>query len=67
MHRGARCSVLVVTESPARNLWLSVRNVPQGEVRAGGALNAHAVLHRMHVFLTSGGWGVREQKQLMGQ
>lgn len=51
---GCEASTLVVTEQPDRNLYRSLRNVPQVEVRAVADLNAHQVLLRRHMVVTPG-------------
>jgi large subunit ribosomal protein L4 len=45
-------SVLVVTEQPDRNVYLSLRNVPTADVAAVADLNARQVLLRKHVVFT---------------
>lgn len=47
-------SVLVVTEEVDRNLYLSLRNVPQVDVAPVADLNAHSVLVRRNMVLTPG-------------
>ncbi len=47
-------SVLVVTEQPDRNLFLSLRNVPFVDVRPVHELNARQVLLRRFMILTPG-------------
>lgn len=47
-------SVLVVTEQLDRNLYLSLRNVPQVDVKPVHELNAHQVLLRRFMVLTPG-------------
>lgn len=51
---GMERSVLVVTESPDRNAYLSFRNVPGVDVAPVGDLNAHMVLLRRYMVVTSG-------------
>ena len=51
---GMERSVLVVTEHPDRNVYLSLRNVPGVDVVAVNELNAHQVLLRRYMVLTSG-------------
>ncbi len=47
-------SVLVVTDEPNRNLYLSLRNVPYVDVRPAHELNAHQVLLRRYMIPTPG-------------
>ncbi len=51
---GMERSVLVVTEHPEPNVHLSLRNVPGVDVAAVADLNAHQVLLRRYMVLTSG-------------
>jgi len=47
-------SVLVVTDQPNQNLYLSLRNVPYVDVKPVHELNAHQVLLRRFMILTPG-------------
>ena len=47
-------SVLVVTDRPNRNLYLSLRNIPYVDVKPVHELNAHQVLLRRFMILTPG-------------
>jgi large subunit ribosomal protein L4 len=49
---GLQRSVLVVTDGLDRNLYLSLRNVPQVDVSPLADLNARSVLLRRHMVLT---------------
>ena len=47
-------SVLVVTDQPDTNLYLSLRNIPYVDVKPVKELNAHQVLLRRYMILTPG-------------
>lgn len=47
-------SVLVVTDQPNTNLYLSLRNIPYVDVKPVNELNAHQVLLRRYMVLTPG-------------
>lgn len=51
---GIERSALVVTDDLNRNLYLSLRNVPQVEVATVADLNTHQVLRRRNLVLTPG-------------
>ena len=59
---GLERSVLVVTEEHDRNLYLSLRNVPQVDVSPLVDLNALSVLKRRNLVLTSGAMAKLEAK-----
>ena len=59
---GIEASALIVTASHDRNLWLSLRNVPQIDVRVVSDLNAYDVLLRKHVVVTPKALELLEQK-----
>jgi large subunit ribosomal protein L4 len=49
---GAEGSALIVTATPEKNLWLSLRNVPLVDVSSVADLNARQVLLRKHMVVT---------------
>ncbi len=59
---GMAGSALVVTEELDRNLHLSLRNVPNVDVRPVADLNAYDVLRRRHMVLTRGAMDRLQQR-----